>query len=440
MYDPNLIFTNFSELIHARKIWVAYSGGIDSHVLLHSLTKCLNNISINAKIIAIHINHGLNKDSDFWQEHVREVCDELQIDSIIEKVYVDNSIGNIESHAREARYGIFNKYVLEKDILLTAHHQDDQAETLLLRLLRGTGVKGLSAIPKIRKLNHGTVIRPLLNISRDEIINYAKGNKLIWIDDGSNYDVNFDRNYLRHKILPLLKSRWPNYSKIFQRSINNNIESSALLDELAQIDIKNCQYSNNVLKISELNKLSLMRQKNVIRYFIKSIGFNLPSSKHLELIISNVVRARQDAVPEMIICNYSVRKFRDGLYFINKSDKFDLSKIEIELNLEQQTILPNNIGILINDYVLGDGICINNNAKLLVKFRQGGEKILSSSSKKHLSLKKMFNYWNIPPWERGQIPIIYHGDLIISVIGYYTRSDYLPEPNKHGLIFTLKHN
>ncbi|NQY43648.1 MAG: tRNA lysidine(34) synthetase TilS [Legionellales bacterium] len=438
MYDLSLVFGNYLPIIQNKKIWVAFSGGIDSHVLLHSFVRFLNDTSINVEINAIHVNHGLNKDSNIWQEHVSKVCDDLHIKLVIENVNISSSCGSIEENARKARYRAFNKSVQEDEILFIAHHQDDQAETLLFRLLRGSGVQGLSAIPKSRSLEPGTIIRPLLNINKEQIIDYAVSNNLKWIDDYSNNNLNFDRNYLRHKIFPLLKERWPNYTKNFQRAIDNNVESRVLLDDLALIDIDICRSAKNILRVSQLNKLSITRQKNVIRHFIITLGFRVPSSKLLNLIISDVINAKYDATPELVISNYSVRRFKDFLYIIKKIDKIDLSNTEIEIDLRQETVLPDNIGVLMNSCVLGEGISVDRKDKLLVKFRQGGEKILSASSKRHLSLKKMFSYWNIPPWERNQIPIIYHEDRIVSVVGYYNRVDYLPAKDKYGLVFNLR--
>jgi len=214
-------------------IWIAYSGGLDSQVLLHL---CVQSKYMN-KIKAIHIHHGLSKNADQWVEHCKETCQNLKIPLIIKYIQINEiKRKSLEELARHKRYEIFEELLEENDVLLMAHHADDQAETFLLRALRGSGIEGLSAIPQQRKLGKGILYRPLLNFSRMELQKYAHENNLKWIEDESNQCEKFDRNFLRKQIIPILKNRWKGLEKTLCRTAHIQTETAQLLLEHAQQD------------------------------------------------------------------------------------------------------------------------------------------------------------------------------------------------------------
>ena len=193
-----------------KKICVSLSGGVDSIVLLYALNQCLGK---GCSIRAIHINHNLVKDSQSWADFCKKTCDQIQIQIDIHSVKVNTTEGfGIEAAARKARYQRLRRSIQEGEWLMTAHHQDDQLETILLRMARGTGVEGLQGIQKQFNFGKGNILRPLLDVSKSEILGYAKEKQLDWVVDTSNQETYFDRNFLRMKVIPTLKERWPSFS------------------------------------------------------------------------------------------------------------------------------------------------------------------------------------------------------------------------------------
>ncbi len=275
---------------------IAYSGGVDSHVLLHAMAQ-LRDQNKEWVVRAVHINHGLHPNADSWEAHCREICTSLKIPLTTEKIQLDIKPGDsIEEMARNARYAAFEEQIERGENLLTAHTQNDQAETLLLQLLRGSGVKGLSAMPIKKPLGTGYLVRPLLECTRDDVITYARQNDLRWIEDDTNVEQRFNRNYLRHEIFPLLRRRWPEVFLMMSRSATHCAESAALLDELADLDLQTLSHENK-LSVRALLLLSDIRRRNVLRRWIRQHGFRVPNKKHLEQIEKDVLLSAKDAKP-----------------------------------------------------------------------------------------------------------------------------------------------
>jgi tRNA(Ile)-lysidine synthase len=292
-------------------LWIAFSGGMDSHVLLYFLHRYYSAYPLKA----IHINHQLNAAAPQWEKHCREICAALNIPLKIRRVNIVKKSGeSLEAKAREARYTVFEKMLNKNDILLTAHHQTDQAETVLLQLLRGAGLRGVSAMPGISELGEGFLVRPLLDFSRDTLRLYAQHHQLEFIEDPSNSDEKFDRNFLRHAVFPVLKKRWGQCDKIIARFSRHCAEQEKLLMILAQKDYPEChgEYPDSVL-ISPLKQLDKSRQKNLLRYFIEKLNFSLPSEKILNELVK-LCEARKDKNPVVTWGEAESRRFRDHLF------------------------------------------------------------------------------------------------------------------------------
>ena len=212
---------------------VALSGGMDSIVLLHSLASLVSQSSGLPPVSAIHVNHQLHPEADAWQAHCDRVCASLGVPLQHSVVSVDGAGEGIEAAARRARYAVFEDSLGEGDVLFMAHHQDDQVETLLLRLLRGAGLSGLGGMPERRPLGAGQLYRPFLGLPRSMLADYAAEQKLDWVDDPSNADSQFDRNYLRAQVIPAVAQRWPGYRQTISRAAANLAEAQALLTQLA---------------------------------------------------------------------------------------------------------------------------------------------------------------------------------------------------------------
>ena len=268
-----------------KKIYIAFSGGIDSSVLVDILGK--NASKLNLNITVIHVNHNISSNSLIWMKHCKEFCRKLGLDFICEEVNIISSGGGIESAARKARYKIFSKYLNNEEQILTAHHMNDVTETIFLRLLRGTGIDGLSGLEKSRKLGKGLLIRPFLEVSKKEIEEYAKENDINYIFDETNKDNEYDRNFLRNEIFPKLDARWNDFSsRVFKMSKITNERNNNFFELL------NNNYGyliNNVIKIKDLKNLNIGITKEIIRTSIKNENISIPNSRVLDEIIKTFI-------------------------------------------------------------------------------------------------------------------------------------------------------
>ena len=268
-----------------KKIYIAFSGGIDSSVLVDILGK--NASKLNLNITVIHVNHNISSNSLTWMKHCKEFCSKLGLNFISEEVNIISSGGGIESAARKARYKIFNKYLNNEEQILTAHHMNDVTETIFLRLLRGTGIDGLSGLEKSRKLGKGLLIRPFLEVSKKEIEEYAKENDINYIFDETNKDNEYDRNFLRNEIFPKLDARWNDFSsRVFKMSKITNERNNNFFELL------NNNYGyliNNVIKIKDLKNLNIDITKEIIRTSIKNENISIPNSRVLDEIIKTFI-------------------------------------------------------------------------------------------------------------------------------------------------------
>lgn len=316
-------------LTEVQSFIIAYSGGLDSHALLHMMSEFKkNNPAIN--LHAIHINHQLNPLSNFWAQHCQKTCDELDIPITIENIDIHLKSGDsLEENARNARYTILQKYIDKNSVLLTAHHLNDQAETFLLQALRGAGSKGLSAMPVKKKFGDGFLIRPLLSFSRDELEKYARENKLEWIEDDSNIDPRFRRNFLRHEIFPLLKKQHPTVMQNFARSARLIAEQEKIIAEISKSDYDYCRdaiyrvsdqsNAHHRLSRSQLTLLSPSRQRLVLREWFAHNHLRMPNEKHLKQIQKDVLNAAPDAHPVFHLPDVEIWRDRQHI-FLKKSN------------------------------------------------------------------------------------------------------------------------
>ena len=305
--------------------WLAYSGGLDSTVLLALLAQMRTEGRVIPPIKALHINHGLSTNADNWQTHCQQQCETLDIPFEVVTVTVDRHSGKgLEAAARQARYQAFEKQLGEGELLLMAHHLDDQLETFFLRLLRGSGIEGLVAMPAIRKLGRGQLQRPLLGYSREELEHIADELKLSWIEDESNQNTDFDRNYLRHTVLPLLEKRWPAYRQSLSQSIAHLSESKSLLSDF------NTSLSSSAPAVSRrgepmlaLNKLLSQDQLSLnIRLWLQAQHVLLPRREQLWEFIAQLSNSAQDTQPELLGQGYIIRRFEQIALPVSAHSRF----------------------------------------------------------------------------------------------------------------------
>ena len=349
---------------------IAFSGGLDSTVLLHALASL--QAEENVPLLAIHVDHGLQEDSGAWSEHCEAIAEKLGIDYLCRSVTVQLESGKgPEASARDARYTALHAELGPGDWLISAHHREDQAETLLLNLIRGSGPMGIAGIGAIRRFGPGWLVRPLLETGRDEMLEYAEREGLRWLEDPSNVDRRFDRNFLRHDILPRLKSRWSDISARLQRSAGHAAEASQLLANLAEIDLVSLGGRPDRLPIDGLLNLSAARQRNLLRYALRDLGLSTPTAMQLSRVINEVIPARQDAQPLVTWPGAAVRRYRNGLYLL--PEKLIESPAVIEVSSDDMPLGP-GLGVL--QFVRGASRGLSEgllSGDIQVRFRRGGE-------------------------------------------------------------------
>lgn len=408
MFTIEKLSQTISQITNQTKFLIGYSGGMDSHVLLHSLYK-LQQQNSQLKIRAIHIHHGLSPNANSWTKHCANICQKLNIELIIKKIKVTKNKHSLEALARELRYQEIAKTLKKNECLLTAHHADDQAETVLLQLFRGAGPKGLAAMPSHKEFAHSSLLRPLLKFSREDLHAYALKNKLKWIEDESNENIGHDRNFIRHKLIPLLIDRWPGIITTLNRSAEHFAAASDLLNILAQQDYAQTQGSvPKTLSIKKLVALDQIRQNNLLRFWLQTLNLPLPSSIKLQHILSDVLYCRADANPIVHWHNAEVRRYRDNLYAMPPLSSIKTDMI-IPWDAKTELKLPHNLGILTPKIL--KNLKLKNTKNITVRFR--------NSSGTH-SLKKLFQEKGIPPWQRDFIPLIFQNEELVYILNVIT--------------------
>jgi tRNA(Ile)-lysidine synthase len=419
----------------ARTYWIAYSGGLDSHVLLHLFAKLKNSFPLQLK--AVHINHSLSPNANSWQLHCANVCSELAIEFVTVTVQAKALSGESpEEKAREKRYEVLSGLLAPNDLLLTAHHQDDQAETLLLQMLRGSGPKGLAAMPVMKPCGAGLQARPLLSFTRAELSEYAKTQQLVWIEDESNGDINFSRNYLRREIMPLLKTRWPSVTETFARVASHCAEMQTLCDEMGAADLALAAGSMpDTLSVSYLLTLSPARQRQALRMWIKQLNHLVPDTIKLQQIQREILNARSDKNPHVAWKNVDCRRYRDDIFVMKRLPASMAAQI-LPWNL-QQPLKLSDVGILSAQLKQGEGMRADFE-NVTVRFRQGGEVCQLPKRNFTSSLKKLFWEWNVAPWERPRVPLIFVGEKLAAAPGYFIGEEFLARENENGYLLSFE--
>ncbi len=423
---------------------IGYSGGVDSQVLLYAFAKLYQQGALTAPIKAVHVNHGLSDNAANWQTFCQQQASALAIDFMIEQVTLrEDSNESLEEQARNARYNALASHMVDDAVLFTAHHQDDQVETLLLALKRGAGVQGLGGMQAIRpfdKHSNRQIARPLLTLSRAQIEDYAQHNKLQWIEDESNQDTRYDRNFIRAEILPLLKARWPGINDTISRSSLHCQHTQQLVNQLAEADYTLCLQEDSSVHIEQLATLTQERQHNVLRHFIGQQGGKMPSLAQIQQMVNMYLSESNDSVAKVQLGNNWLRRYKKGLYFTK--DFADLSQWQVTIRLEQlppewHVDLPDGLGTLvIQQHEPGNDELIQVDNQWLIARPEGGEQLTidfnSPKGKcfpeyrtKRRELKKVLQELNIPPWRRKRLPFVKFSSDLAAVLPLFTCKGYV---------------
>ena len=431
-FNTGILASRFRELEEVagkpQRYVIAFSGGLDSTVLAHALANLKHHDDcVDIPVLAVHIDHGLQAESSDWDAKCRDTAAEFEIDfrSLVVNVQMESGKGP-EASARDARYSALHSEIRKGDWLLSAHHREDQAETLLLNLIRGSGPAGVAGIGSLRRFGPGWLVRPLLNVDRADLKQYALDENLDWVDDPSNTNRRFDRNFLRHEVLPRLKSRWPDIATRLQRSAGHAGEASQLLVELAEIDIEALGGDTARLPIDALSALSAPRQRNVIRYAIRDRGFSTPTALQLERIMKEVIEARVDAQPLVSWPGASVRRYRNGLYLLpqNLADQVESRELE-------GTELELGLGLGVLKFESGADVGLSKallDGGLTIRPRVGGERFSPYGQTHTRELKKLLQEEGVVPWMRDRLPLVYSGDRLLAVGDLWLAADAVTKP------------
>ncbi len=414
---------------------VAYSGGLDSHVLLLLMHELAGDLPTGFS--AVHINHGIQDEAGRWQAHCETVCRELDIE--LAGITIDaRSHGGAgpEAHARQLRYREFGAMMKKDTMLLTAHHRDDQAETLLYQLFRGSGPAGLAAMPACKTFGPGWHARPLLDFPREEIRRYAVSNGLQWIEDASNTDLDLDRNFIRHQVVPLLQARWPAAGRTLARAAEHQATASGLLKQLAQLDIDMARDDDDgSLRIDALRQLDDRRIANGLRYWLELNGAPVPGSAHIRHMIADIIHGRTDSEARVRWGGTEVRAHRGRLCLLETATGFDPRfnrDQRYNWDLSEELSLAN--GELRATRISGRGLSATALAdhQVEVRFRRGGEKIKPAGRCHTRDLKKLLQEAGIEPWRRDHLPLIYLDDQLVVVPGLCVAEGYAAQDDHPG--------
>ncbi|WP_146441286.1 tRNA lysidine(34) synthetase TilS [Vibrio kanaloae] len=413
------------------RLIVAFSGGVDSRVLLELAAQYAR--SHHIECCAVHVHHGLSKNAELWAEQCQTWCDALSIPLAIERVSLDlNSGESVEKLARDARYQVFKKHLRQGDLLVTGQHIDDQVETFLLALKRGSGPKGLSSMAQVSPFAGAFIVRPMLSVTRTDIEIFAHDMGLTWVEDESNQDVRFDRNFIRHQVTPVLTERWPSFRESVSRSAQLCAEQELLLDELLESHFQQALGDSQRLSIEALSQHSELLRARLLRMWFSHCNQSMPSKKQLKLIWGEVACAQADANPKLVLNDVEVRRFNHHLYIVKETK--DLSCWQADVVLGDNLELPDSLGKLQLMSSPNDALSNGRNSQnfslkdtsgvLRITFNPEGLSAHPIGRGHSRKLKKLFQEYQVPSWLRRRTPILMDGDRVIAVLGLFVDKNY----------------
>ncbi|MBK4714057.1 MULTISPECIES: tRNA lysidine(34) synthetase TilS [Tenebrionibacter/Tenebrionicola group] len=414
-----------------RRLLVAFSGGLDSTVLLYRLVQ-LRERHPALQLRAVHIHHGISRFADAWVEHCQEICDSWNVPLQVRRVTLENRGQGPEAQAREARYRALASALAPDEALVTAQHLDDQCETLLLALRRGSGPAGLAAMPQRLAFAHTVLLRPLLDTPRSELEAWARQHRLCWIDDDSNADDSFDRNFLRLHVLPLLQARWPHFARAAARSAALCGEQEQLLDELLSDALSGLLGADNTLRIAPLAEMSEARRNALLRRWFAHLKVAMPSRAALTRLWEEVACAREDAAPQLRFGAYAVRRYRGALWWVKTRMSLDGVCLKWR-DSRQPLVLPEGLGML----CWGDsGIAVRPpraDEPVSVRFGAHGQ-IHIVGRERGRTIKKLWQELGIPPWQRAATPLLFYGEQPVAAPGVFITQEGQAQPGQSWLL------
>lgn len=410
------------------RLCVGLSGGLDSVVLLHLLHRL--RAELGYTLSAVHVHHGLSSHADAWAGFCMDYCRALAVPLRLERVHVERGgRQGLEAAARQARYRVYAS--LAVDYVVLAHQQDDQVETLLLNLLRGTGVAGMAAMPIERRLGGVRLLRPLLEVPRAEIERYARIQDLGWVEDESNLDLAFARNHLRHAVLPVIESRFPAYRANLSRAARHFAECAGLLTDLARLDATQAVDAEG-LDLAALSRLPHARAKNLLRWYLGEMGLRVWPEARLQAVLDQLSEAGPDNRIEIRAGDQCLRVWRGRL----KGVPIVRGGGGMSVVWQGEAVLSFAGGRLEFRHGIGEGISLARlgSEAVILRTRRGGEHLRPDCKRPRRALKQLCQERAIPPWQRDLLPMLYVGAELAWVAGLGTDCAFQAAANETGLL------
>jgi tRNA(Ile)-lysidine synthase len=419
--------------VRGKRVAIGLSGGLDSVVLLDVLDEL--RVSHDLALSAIHVNHQISPHAGDWERFCGELCAKRNIALSVRQVQVKPEGSGLEAAARQQRYRAYAS--IDADFIALAQHLDDQAETFLLQLLRGAGSHGLAAMPVIRQVANengsaSAILRPLLECRRSLLETHARTRGLTWIEDESNADSRYDRNFLRNEVLAKLETRFPAYRETLSRAARNLADQALLAEELARIDAQ--QVDRNSVALERLRQLSDARALNLLRQLFRDRGFLMPPRVRLEEALRQCRQAGRDAEVQVTFGDAALRCYRDRVELVGIAQD-PPADWQSQWDGHHELILPDGLGVLRARAAPGEGIARRHfdERAATVRGRSGGERMQPGANRPQRALKSLLQEHAIPPWERSRMPLVFFGDQLAWVPGIGVAAKFRAHAQEPGL-------
>jgi len=408
---------------------VALSGGVDSMVLLHVMNALKADLPA-LQLKAVYVNHGLSRYADDWQQFCDDVCQQLAVPFTAVKVIIEQrNRSSLEEQARDARYLALDEHSEKDSVILLGQHLNDQLETFLLRLKRGSGLKGLASMRQSRMLASGRLcFRPLLDVTREQIEDFARAFSLHHITDDSNTDERFERNFIRQQIVPALSNKFSGFAKSASRSISLLQQQQDLLDEYTQLDLATCQNNGKGLCCTRLGEFNGVRQANLLRCWLEQFTTVMPSQKLTEQILAQGLFAQADAQLKIQLKEGQIRRHQGFLYFVTATQAVSATK-----QSATQFLLSDGRKLVLSQ---GSGVrAAFDCEKVTVRFNCPQALIKPVKKPGRNTLKHWFKDAKVAPWLRPNVPLIFYNDELVYVVDYFVSDIHRDE---QGFFWSIK--
>ncbi|MGH8478805.1 MAG: tRNA lysidine(34) synthetase TilS [Gammaproteobacteria bacterium] len=407
------------------------SGGLDSRVLLEAMAAL--RVVLDLPLLAAHVDHGLHPDSGAWAAFCAETCAGLGVPLHTLRMDARAPPGaSPEAYARTLRYQALRGVVGAGDVLMIGHHRDDQAETVLLQLLRSAGPHGLAAMPRCTSWEGAWLCRPLLDFPRQALREFAVARGLRWIEDPSNDSARFERNFLRHQVIPILGRRWPAIARTLAQAADRQADAAAVLDTMASEDLQGVRCGGEgALSASAMRALSLPRRRNLLRAWLRAAGLPPPPAGRLRELAGPFLDAARDRQPRVSWSGVEVRRYRDAVHAMPAVVAPHPVHV-FPWDLRERLALP--CGVLYVEAAVGAGLkqALCRPGTVTVRWRGGGERCRPAGHSHTRPLKRLFQEAGIPPWRRDRLPLVYLGDRLAAVAGLWVCEPFAADPGEPG--------